>query len=399
MSHNTKRSLEQDEHTESSKLGDENGPPTKHLKSVCDPSGHQRPLSERDSNIPHVAADDLKKSTTEADHDDMESKPKRDQTNPPQNITEEDIIDIDFSPPLTTTTPTSASIETSSNASTIDIEIPFNTTQLIIPEEVSEVEPATEDTPFVTMYLLEKEQEQATETSLFANQAFLSIQHWKVLVDWLVEVCQMFGCVNETLFLAIYLLDRFFRRRTRTRVDQFQLLALTSFCIAAKFEEGRSPRLEQLVAICDHTYNTAHLKEMEILQLTTLEFQVGLVHPLHFLRRFSQAARTDQRTHNLAKYLCELSLLDSDIQCLKPSKIAAASVYAAQKMTRADRTWGDHLVRLTGFTVEQLHPVGLSLYNSFLAQQDESEEGADASYRKYAEVNLLCVSRLLPLQY
>lgn len=110
-----------------------------------------------------------------------------------------------------------------------------------------------------------------------------------------------------------------------------------------------SPPMIDVLDICDGAYTSIHVLQMEVLQLTTLDFQyvhrnliqfstvltrhrVSRVHSLHFLRNFSRASDCDQKTHNLAKYLCELSLLDSDIQPLPTSMLAAASVFAARKM-------------------------------------------------------------------
>jgi cyclin A len=64
-----------------------------------------------------------------------------------------------------------------------------------------------------------------------------------MLVDWLVEVVDEFQLSQETLFLAITLLDRFMSVKP-VLCCQLQLLGVTCLWVAAKYEEVMPPSLQ-----------------------------------------------------------------------------------------------------------------------------------------------------------
>lgn len=64
-----------------------------------------------------------------------------------------------------------------------------------------------------------------------------------MLVDWLVEVVDEFRLGQETLFLAVTLLDRFLSMRS-VLCCQLQLLGTTCLWVASKYEEVLPPSLQ-----------------------------------------------------------------------------------------------------------------------------------------------------------
>jgi hypothetical protein len=64
-----------------------------------------------------------------------------------------------------------------------------------------------------------------------------------MLVDWLVEVVDEFQLSQETLFLAVTLLDRFMSVKA-VLCCQLQLLGVTCLWVAAKYEEVMPPSLQ-----------------------------------------------------------------------------------------------------------------------------------------------------------
>jgi hypothetical protein len=69
-----------------------------------------------------------------------------------------------------------------------------------------------------------------------------------MLVDWLVEVVDEFQLSQETLFLAVALLDRFLSLKP-VLCCQLQLLGVTCLWVAAKFEEVLPPCLQVGLAV------------------------------------------------------------------------------------------------------------------------------------------------------
>lgn len=88
------------------------------------------------------------------------------------------------------------------------------------------------------------------QTRVLADAAYLDTTQVEVdahkrlmLVDWLVEVVDEFQLSQETLYLAVALLDRFMSAKP-VLCCQLQLLGVTCLWVAAKFEEVMPPCLQ-----------------------------------------------------------------------------------------------------------------------------------------------------------
>lgn len=152
-----------------------------------------------------------------------------------------------------------------------------------------------------------------------------------------------FKLLTETMFLAVNVIDRFLAQKPVAR-QRLQLVGITAMLMAAKYEEIFPPEVRDFVHISDNAYPREEILKMERLMLTTLDFNLSTPTPLHFLRRFSKAARSDSRTHTLSKYLTELTLVEYKMLDFLPSQIAAAAVYIARRMTCREPYWVRNLL-------------------------------------------------------
>lgn len=135
-----------------------------------------------------------------------------------------------------------------------------------------------------------------------------------LLVDWLVQVHSRFQLLQETLYLAVAILDRFLQARTfcllrwvpllfpesnvylaRSALQlqpvsrrKLQLAGVTAMLVASKFEEMYAPEVGDFAYITDNAYTKCQILEMERVVLRTIKFQLGRPLPLHFLRRYSK---------------------------------------------------------------------------------------------------------------
>lgn len=58
------------------------------------------------------------------------------------------------------------------------------------------------------------------------------------MVDWMIEVLTNFKCDNQTFFLAVSLLDRFFRFSPYpVEICDLHIMGVTAMFIASKFED------------------------------------------------------------------------------------------------------------------------------------------------------------------
>ncbi|KAM4748989.1 G2/mitotic-specific cyclin-B2-like [Rhinophrynus dorsalis] len=173
-----------------------------------------------------------------------------------------------------------------------------------------------------------------------------------ILVDWLIQVHCKFHLLQETLYMAIAIMDRFLQVQPVSR-KKLQLVGVASLFIASKYEEMYCPEISDFVYITDNAFSKAAIREMEMLILKELNFDLGRPLPLHFLRRASKCCSADAVQHTLAKYLMELTLLDYDMSHFPPSVIAAAAQCLSQKILNSG-TWDATLQFYTGYSQDDL---------------------------------------------
>merc|ERR1711928_191419 len=135
-----------------------------------------------------------------------------------------------------------------------------------------------------------------------------------VLIDWLIEVHSQFKLLQETLYMTIFIIDKFLQVEGFTvRRNKLQLVGVSAMFIASKVEEMYAPEINDFVYITDNAYTAAEIRQMELRMLNTLGFNFSRPLPLHFLRRNSKAGDVDVLQHTVAKYLIEMSLLEYDM--------------------------------------------------------------------------------------
>lgn len=184
-----------------------------------------------------------------------------------------------------------------------------------------------------------------------------------ILINWIISVHDSYHICNETLFLAVSIIDRFFEREEVPKA-RIQLVGATALFIACKFEEVYYPPISDFVSVCDNLYNKRDFFRMELKILKAIDFELGRPLPLHFLRRGSKAAHSDGRTHMMAKYLCELALIEYECAHWNPSLLAATSLYislhingkndADLKESAVESIWNATIEHYTGYSEEQV---------------------------------------------
>ena len=186
-----------------------------------------------------------------------------------------------------------------------------------------------------------------------------------ILVDWLVEVAEEYRLVPDTLYLSVAYIDRYLSR-TLVRRSRLQLVGVTCMLIAAKYEEIYPPEVREFCYITDNTYTAPQVLECERRVLDTLNFELTQPTAKSFLRRYIRAAEAHTRcvrTHYLADYLCELTLLDYNFLRFLPSTVAASVVLLANYTMRPHiNPWSETLSHYTGYAPADLAPCVQALH-------------------------------------
>jgi cyclin B len=204
--------------------------------------------------------------------------------------------------------------------------------------DVGDAQFCTEYVQEIFTFLRQKEATDSVSPTYMEKQLDIQERHRTLLIDWLVEVAVRFNFLSETVFLCVAIIDRFLQKKTVSK-QRLQLLGVTALLIASKYEEIQTPSIDTFVSLTNNFISREEMIQMERMILITLDFNLALPTPLHFLRRFSKAALSDSRIHTLSKYLIELSMLDYKMLKYLPSVIAGAAVYIARKMTGISPLW------------------------------------------------------------
>ncbi|NXG54903.1 CCNB1 protein, partial [Hemiprocne comata] len=176
-----------------------------------------------------------------------------------------------------------------------------------------------------------------------------------VVVDWLVQVHLKFSLQQETLYMAVSILDHYLQDNSVSK-KMLQLVGVTAMLVASKYEEVSPPRIRDFVYITDNTYTKLQICQMEVKILQALDFDLSFPLPPHFLRRASNIAKVNLEQYTLAKYLMELSIVDYDMVHFPPSKTAAAASCLALKLLNGCN-WTPALQSCTSYTESDIFPV------------------------------------------
>jgi len=206
-----------------------------------------------------------------------------------------------------------------------------NTTYKSLPEDVVDIDEdnKTDYGAEIVIYL------RKLEKSFILNDDFLedsSVSHSmrSILVDWLVQVQHHLKLSQETLYLAVSMLDLVLDRRD-VDPDKLQLVGITSLLVATKLEEYYPVEGEKLLHLTENSYKWREVLEMELVLIEVLDFQLYIPSTQVFLLRYTQASLhpADPTFLKTCQYLLDSHLSSPSHPCLPPSLLAAAAVLTA----------------------------------------------------------------------
>lgn len=88
------------------------------------------------------------------------------------------------------------------------------------------------------------------------------------MVDWMIEVLTNFRCDDQTFFLSVSLMDRYFKNcKTRKEVSDLHIIGVSSMFIASKFEDIYPLKMKTVFEKIAH-------KKLEIQKIKSLELEI-----------------------------------------------------------------------------------------------------------------------------
>ena len=161
------------------------------------------------------------------------------------------------------------------------------------PEEKAKYNLITDYGTAIDSYLKELQEFNRIEGNHMSNHKVNGVYRAK-MVDWMVEVLMAFKCSNQTMFLAINIMDRYFaalnsgfEQRT-LELQELHITGVTCMFMASKYEDVYPLLMKTVFNKIGHKkipIDTIRERELDILR--ALGFKVG-AYPtaLEFLERY-----------------------------------------------------------------------------------------------------------------
>lgn len=188
-----------------------------------------------------------------------------------------------------------------------------------------------------------------------------------ILLDWLIEVCEVYRLHRETYHLALDLIDRYMATQSDLPKQQLQLIGIASLFIAAKIEEIYPPKLSEFAYVTDGACTESEIMMKELVIMKSLNWELSPATANCWLGIYMQLANAlDERqvteskenraafemkqfsSHTFVQAARLLDLCTLDLVSLRYSYsvIAAAAVY---------HTKGEHIaLKTSGYAWDEI---------------------------------------------
>ncbi|XP_056381650.1 G1/S-specific cyclin-E1 [Hyla sarda] len=183
--------------------------------------------------------------------------------------------------------------------------------------------------------MLNKDTIYVRDKNFFHKHPELQQSMRSILLDWLMEVSEVYKLHRETFYLAQDFFDRFMATQENVVKTRLQLIGITSLFIAAKLEEIYPPKLHQFAYITDGACTEDEILNMELIIMKALKWCLTPMTVVSWLNVYLQVAYSrelqqfllpqyPQQTYIQIVELLDLCILD--IGCLEyPYGMLAAS--------------------------------------------------------------------------
>ncbi|XP_075215035.1 cyclin E isoform X2 [Lycorma delicatula] len=204
------------------------------------------------------------------------------------------------------------------------------------------------------MLMKDEESLAARDPDLFAQHPNLQPRMRAVLLDWIIEVCEVYKLHRETYYLTMDYLDRYLTAKSAVPKQQLQLIGITCLLIASKVEEIYPPKVAEFAYVTDGACTEDEILKMELSILKALGWELSPVTVNNWLSTYLQLCYKDKARHSLGfifpqfagdlfKRISQLlDLATLDINCLKYSYsiLAASCLYLTCSKSLALRVTG-----------------------------------------------------------
>lgn len=235
----------------------------------------------------------------------------------------------------------------------------------------------------VYKFMIETEQSQSHPTPyLFDRQTNITPRMRATVIDWIIDVHKKLKMHEETLFMAVHLMDSYL---TECDLDKscYQRLACASLMLAAKSEERSVPLMEDFVYLAGKSFAASALQRMEASVLEHVGYHVTPILAFSFVTRTLRLLGCNEQQHEYCTFILDSLLLDSDFIGVRPSFLAAGVIYTGLRILNGVFAWDEDMVRNTGYEEDSIKDIAKSILAALSALATQTYQ---AVRKKYAPV-------------
>ncbi|KAG2469571.1 CCNE1 protein, partial [Polypterus senegalus] len=144
--------------------------------------------------------------------------------------------------------------------------------------------------------LMKKEKTYLRDRHFLERHPLLQPKMRAILLDWLMEVCEVYRLHRETFYLAQDYFDRFMATQKNVVKTRLQLIGITALFVAAKLEEIYPPKLNQFAYVTDGACTEDEILEMELIMMKELKWSLNPLTVMSWLNIYMQVAYLKDET-------------------------------------------------------------------------------------------------------
>ncbi|XP_024122826.1 G1/S-specific cyclin-E2 [Oryzias melastigma] len=188
----------------------------------------------------------------------------------------------------------------------------------------------------VWIKMINKELSYVHDKSYLQRHPKLQPKMRSILLDWLLEVSEVYSLHRQTAYLAQDYFDRYMLTQEDVSKDILQLIGITALFIASKIEEIYPPKILEFAFVTDGACSVWDIQQTELLILKALDWNLFPETPISWLKLYSQVEVQKDEENFLEpqfsqdKYiqitqLLDLCMMDIDSLDYSYSVLAAAA--------------------------------------------------------------------------
>ncbi|KAK7864292.1 hypothetical protein R5R35_009548 [Gryllus longicercus] len=185
------------------------------------------------------------------------------------------------------------------------------------------------------------------DEDVFLRHPGLTPRMRSILLDWLIEVCDVYKLHRQTYHLCLDYIDRYLSRQSNIPKQQLQLIGITSLFIASKVEEIYPPKIREFAYVTDGACTEEEIMDKELIILKALDWNLSPVTAHSWLTMYLQMLSNVQQqeegaedtgdtfvfpqfsgqTFMLVCQLLDLCMLDDGSMRFPYAALAAGAIY------------------------------------------------------------------------